>query len=72
MGTVLKHAQTVLSVLARVQVVVLEAVHLAVTLRATGTDGAHVRARTLLGLLERETVVDRVVDSKVALTVNVS
>lgn len=71
-GAILKHAQTVLSVLAGVQVVVLKTVHLAVTLCAASADGAHVRARALLGFLERETVVDRVMDSKVALTVNVS
>lgn len=70
--TVLEHAQTILPMLSRVQVVVLETVHLAVTLRAAGTDSAHVRSRTLLRLLECETVVDRVVNSKVALAVKVS
>lgn len=72
MGTVLKHTQTVLAVLSRVQVVVLETVHLAVTLRATRTDGTHIRARALLCLLESETVVNRIVDGKVTLTGNVS
>jgi hypothetical protein len=49
---VLKHAETVLAVLARIEVVVLEPVHLPVSLGASSAHGTDERTRTLLRLFD--------------------
>jgi hypothetical protein len=72
MGAVLKHAETILAMLSRVEVVVLQAVHLAVALGAPSTNSTDIRARAFLGFFEGKTVVNGVVNGKVALPENES
>jgi hypothetical protein len=67
MRPVLEHAESVLSVLARIEVVVLEPVHLPVSLGASCAHGTDERTRTLLGLLDGQAEIHRVVDGEVAL-----
>lgn len=68
MCAILEHSQSPETVLARVEVVILETVHLAISLVAAVTDGTDERLVPALGLLKRKTEVDCIVDGKVTLT----
>jgi hypothetical protein len=51
-GAVLEHTETVLPVLARIEVVVLQPVHLSIPLCTTGADSTDKGAGTLLSFFD--------------------
>lgn len=68
MCAVLQHPKTVLTVLAGIEVVVLQTVHLPVSLGAAGADGTHKWSITLFGLFNRHAQIYSFVNREIALT----